>query len=133
MLSVLDRTLQVPSKEPAVIMAIVGIYKLAFSNAKLGLTKEVIAHKVLPFLIPLSIENGLTVKQYDSITSLVREMLTRLETEHRTKASFIVIRKFPTFPAEYSINTDFNVWLAAAGAAQLYKRDAKVLVESLHG
>lgn len=76
---------QVPSKEPAVIMAIVGIYKLAFSNAKLGLTKEVIAHKVLPFLIPLSIENGLTVKQYDSITSLVREMLTRLETEHRTK------------------------------------------------
>ena len=131
MLSVLDRTLQVPSKEPAVIMAIVGIYKLAFSNAKLGLTKEVIAHKVLPFLIPLSIENGPTVKQYDSITSLVREMLTRLETEHRTKASFIVIS--PTFPAEYSINTDFNVWLAAAGAAQLYKRDAKVLVESLHG
>ena len=76
---------QIPSKEPAVIMAIVGIYKLAFSNSKLGLTKEVMANKVLPFLIPLSIENGLTVAQYNSVTSLIREMMTRVETEHRTK------------------------------------------------
>ena len=76
---------QIPSKEPAVIMAIVGIYKLAFSNSKLGLTKEVMANKVLPFLLPLSIENGLTVAQYNSVTSLIREMMTRVETEHRTK------------------------------------------------
>jgi len=76
---------QIPSKEPAVIMAIVGIYKLAFTNSKLGLTKEVMANKVLPFLLPLSIENGLTVAQYNSVTSLIREMMTRVETEHRTK------------------------------------------------
>jgi hypothetical protein len=33
--------------------------------------------QVLPFLIPLSIENGLTVSQYDAITDLTRDMLTR--------------------------------------------------------
>ena len=76
---------QIPSKEPAVIMAIVGIYKLAVSNSKLGLTKEEMANKALPFLIPLSIENGLTVQQFSIITSLIRDMLHRVETEHKTK------------------------------------------------
>merc|ERR1711915_422955 len=76
---------QIPSKEPAVIMAIVGIFKLAFTNSKLGLTKEVMANKVLPFLIPLSIENGLTVQQFNSITSIIKEMFIKVETEHRTK------------------------------------------------
>jgi hypothetical protein len=36
---------------------------MTLSDAKLGMTKEVTANKVLPFLIPLSIENGLTVGQ----------------------------------------------------------------------
>ena len=75
----------IPSKEPAVIMAIVGIYKLAVSSSKLGLPKEEMANKALPFLIPLSIENGLTVQQFNIIVTLVREMMTKIETEHRTK------------------------------------------------
>merc|ERR1719167_1107520 len=76
---------QIPSKEPAVVMAIVGIFKLAYSNSKLGLTKEVMANKILPFLIPLSIENGLTVAQYNTVTCLIGEMMVRVESEHRTK------------------------------------------------
>jgi hypothetical protein len=36
---------------------------MTLPDAKLGMTKEVMANKVLPFLIPLSIENGLTVSQ----------------------------------------------------------------------
>jgi SCY1-like protein 2 len=36
---------------------------MAFSDSKLGMTKEIMATKVLPFLFPLSIENGLTVNQ----------------------------------------------------------------------
>merc|ERR1719233_2545703 len=43
------------------------------------------ANKVLLFLIPLSIENGLTVQQFNSISTIIREMLGRVETEHRTK------------------------------------------------
>ena len=82
---VLPWLLQIPFKEPDVIMAIVGIFKLAFTNSKLGLTKEVMANKILPFLIPLSIENGLTVQHFNSISSIIRDMLDRVETEHRTK------------------------------------------------
>ena len=33
------------------------------NSNKLGLTKEVMANKVIPFLVPLSIENGLSLQQ----------------------------------------------------------------------
>ncbi|KAF7248465.1 SCY1-like protein 2, partial [Varanus komodoensis] len=54
---------QIPSKEPAVLMGILGIYKCTFSHKKLGITKEQLAGKVLPHLIPLSIENNLNLNQ----------------------------------------------------------------------
>jgi hypothetical protein len=39
------------------------IYKLTMNSNKLGITKEVIATKVIPYLVPLSIENGLSLQQ----------------------------------------------------------------------
>ena len=68
----LERTVAILLQEPAVIMAIVGIYKLAVTNSKLGLTKEEMANKALPFLIPLSIENGLSVAQFTIIIGLIQ-------------------------------------------------------------
>lgn len=86
---VLDEVLpflsQIPSREPAVIMAILGIYKLALTHNKLGITKEVMANKIIPFLVPLSIENGLSVSQFNAIMALIKEMVQKVETEHRTK------------------------------------------------
>nr|XP_023029464.1 SCY1-like protein 2 [Leptinotarsa decemlineata] len=76
---------QIPSREPAVLMGILGIYKLALNHKKLGITKEIIASRVLPFLIPLCIESGLTIPQFNAMTSLVKEMFQIVETEHRTK------------------------------------------------
>lgn len=76
---------QIPSREPAVIMAILGIYKLALNHNKLGITKEVMANKIIPFLVPLSIENGLSVAQFNAIMSMIKEMVQRIEAEHRTK------------------------------------------------
>lgn len=58
---------------------------MAVENEKLGLTKEVIATKALPFLFPLSIENGLTVQQYNVIMNLIRHMINKVETEHKVK------------------------------------------------
>lgn len=75
----------IPSREPAVIMAILGIYKLALTHSKLGLTKESLANKVIPFLVPLSIENGLSLNQFNAIMALVKDMIGRVESEHRTK------------------------------------------------
>lgn len=76
---------QIPSREPAVLMAILGIYKLALTHSKLGLTKEVLATKVIPFLVPLSIENGLSLSQFNAMTVLVKDMMSRVESEHRSK------------------------------------------------
>lgn len=76
---------QIPSREPAVIMAILGIYKLSLNHNKLGITKEVMANKIIPFLMPLSIENGLSVAQFNAIMSMIKEMVQRIEAEHRTK------------------------------------------------
>lgn len=40
-----------------------GIHKIALTEAKLGITKDVMATKVLPFLIPLCIDNNLNLSQ----------------------------------------------------------------------
>ncbi|XP_066139068.1 SCY1-like protein 2 [Euwallacea fornicatus] len=86
---VLDEVLpflpQIPSREPAVLMGILGIYKIAMNHKKLGISKEIIATRILPFLIPLCIENGLTLAQFNAITSVVKEMFQAIESEHRTK------------------------------------------------
>ena len=67
------------------IFLFTGILKLTLSDAKLGLSKEVIATKVLPYLFPISIENGLSVAQYAAVMSLIRDLIDRVETEHKAK------------------------------------------------
>jgi len=66
-------------------MCLPGIYKLALTHKKLGITKELMATKILPFLMPLSIENGLTLNQFNALMGLIKEMVSRVEGEHRTK------------------------------------------------
>ncbi|XP_068158038.1 SCY1-like protein 2 [Drosophila tropicalis] len=76
---------QIQSREPAIVMAIIGIYKIAMTNTKLGITKDVMAHKCIPFLVPLSVENGLTIAQFNTIVALIKDMLSRVEQEQREK------------------------------------------------
>lgn len=58
---------------------------MSLENEKLGLTKEAIATKALPFLFPLSIENGLTPSQYNAVMNLIKRMIEKVECEHRLK------------------------------------------------
>ncbi|RUS85529.1 hypothetical protein EGW08_006737, partial [Elysia chlorotica] len=62
---------EIPSREPAVLMSILGIHKVALSEAKLGITKDVMANKVLPFLIPLSIDSNLNLHQFNAYSSVI--------------------------------------------------------------
>lgn len=55
------------------------------SHKKLGMTKEIMANKVIPFLVPLSIENGLTISQFNAIMAMVKEIISTIETEHRAR------------------------------------------------
>ena len=87
--SVLDEVIpflsEIKSREPAVIMASVGIIQMTLSKPKLGLTKEVMANKIIPFLMPISIENGLSVAQFNTIMSLIKEVVNKVEAEQRIK------------------------------------------------
>lgn len=76
---------QVPSIEAPIIMAMMGIYKMALYHKRLGISKEILATKVLPFLIPLSIENSLTPTQHSLLMTLIKDMVDRVELEHKSK------------------------------------------------
>ncbi|XP_005930276.1 SCY1-like protein 2 isoform X1 [Haplochromis burtoni] len=76
---------QIPSREPAVLMGILGIYKCTFNHKKLGIPKEHLATKSLPHLVSLSIDNNLNLNQFNSFMMVIRDMLSRMETEHKTK------------------------------------------------
>ncbi|XP_061662993.1 SCY1-like protein 2 [Syngnathoides biaculeatus] len=76
---------QIPSREPAVLMGILGIYKCTFSHKKLGIPKENLATKSLPHLVSLSIDGNLNLNQFNSFMVVIREMLSRMEAEHKTK------------------------------------------------
>uniref|UniRef100_A0A672T5F8 SCY1-like protein 2 n=1 Tax=Sinocyclocheilus grahami TaxID=75366 RepID=A0A672T5F8_SINGR len=76
---------QIPSREPAVLMGILGIYKCTFTHKKLGIPKEHLAGKSLPHLVSLSIDNNLNLSQFTSFMAVIREMMTRMEAEHKTK------------------------------------------------
>jgi len=44
-----------------------GIYKVALTHKKLGITKELLSTKIIPFLFPLCIDNGLNLTQVSSL------------------------------------------------------------------
>ena len=53
-------------------MAQVGILKVALTHNSLGLSKDALACKVLPFLFPLSIENSLSPQQHKTMMILIK-------------------------------------------------------------
>ncbi|XP_058129054.1 SCY1-like protein 2 [Anopheles ziemanni] len=72
-------------REPAVIMAIVGVYKISFATEGLGIPKDVLACKVLPHLFPMTIVNGLSLQQFNAIISLIKEFTRKIEDEQGDK------------------------------------------------
>lgn len=93
----------VTPREPAVIMAIIGIYKVAANNEMLGIPKEFAANKVLPFLWPLSIENGLTLQQYHVITAFISELSQKVQSEHTRKLEQLNTGATDSNPLQYDI------------------------------
>lgn len=76
---------QIPSREPPTLMAILGIFKQTMIHKKLGMDKDYLATKAIPFLFPLAVEPGLNLSQFGQYMKLINDMVKRVETEHRTK------------------------------------------------
>ncbi|CAF3314982.1 unnamed protein product [Rotaria socialis] len=76
----------IPSREPAVLMAILGIIKVAMTSTKSGgIPREILATRVIPFLVPISIETSLNLNQFNAYMSTIKDMLQTVEIEQRKK------------------------------------------------
>ena len=62
---------------------ILGIYRLAFEQPKLGIPKEYLATKVLPALWPMTVEPGLNLVQLEALIQLIRDMSSKVETAQK--------------------------------------------------
>ncbi|ODM88730.1 SCY1-like protein 2 [Orchesella cincta] len=102
---------EIPSRESAVIMGIIGIYKLAVNHKKLGVTKEIIATKILPFVFPLTIENGLTTQQFSTVMSFVYDLVQKVEAEHKVKLEELgaITREKEQMKAEINSQSGFGI------------------------
>ncbi|VDN94567.1 unnamed protein product [Brugia pahangi] len=76
---------KVISREPAILMAILGIYKLAYEESRFGITREQCARSILPFLIASSMENTLNMPQFEQYMSLIHRILDKIEKEQRQR------------------------------------------------
>lgn len=56
---------------------------MVLTHSKFGISKELLATKILPFLLPLSIEQRLSLPQFEALVSLINDMVTRVTNEHR--------------------------------------------------
>ena len=82
---ILPFTKTIPSHEPAVLMAILGMYQVTLENPKLGMSKDTMASKGIPFLLPLAIDGQLNLRQFQKFMVVIKRMMEQIETEQTTK------------------------------------------------
>ncbi|XP_064607095.1 SCY1-like protein 2 [Liolophura sinensis] len=68
-----------------VVMAVVSIYKHMLSDKKFGLTHNLIATKVMPPLIPHTVNPGLSMEKFSALMEVLREMLENIDRQRRNK------------------------------------------------
>ncbi|KAH3782679.1 hypothetical protein DPMN_160598 [Dreissena polymorpha] len=72
-------------QDPKIVMAVVGIYKHLLSDKKFGLTHNLIATRVMPPLIPQTVNPGLSMEQFSALMEVLREMLEHIDRKRRDK------------------------------------------------
>lgn len=80
---VLPIVFSVTSRENTVIMAMISLFKAIINNSQTDLTKDIIAGKMIPFLVPLMVEKDIDLNQFDIILSLIKTLLDRVERLQR--------------------------------------------------
>ncbi|CAL7949023.1 unnamed protein product [Xylocopa violacea] len=98
------------SSEPAILMAIIGIYRMLLNHSKLGASKEILATKILPFLLPLCIEQNFSLPQYEILSNLVIEMINRVTSEHKEALRQIDAMRRETRQLDEELSQTSNVY-----------------------
>lgn len=110
---VLDDVLPILEKitirDSAILMAMLGIYKIVLSHPKLGITKDLLATRVIPFLVPLTIDNNLNMQQFTAYMSLVKEMIAQIEMEQKKKLEQIEMMEREKAIIPYSLANSASI------------------------
>ncbi|VDM58196.1 unnamed protein product [Angiostrongylus costaricensis] len=76
---------KVKSREPAVLMAILGVYKLTADCESVVVSREQWAKSALPFLIPICVENTLNLGQFEQFIAFVKSVIGIVERDQRLR------------------------------------------------
>ncbi|XP_076462131.1 SCY1-like protein 2 [Babylonia areolata] len=72
-------------QDPDVVIAVVNIYKHMLGEKRFGLTHNLLASKVMPSLIPHTVNPGLNLEQFTSLMEVLRDMLDQVDKQRRNK------------------------------------------------
>jgi SCY1-like protein 2 len=75
----------IPSREPPVLMAILGVFNEMIASPKLHIDKETIAGVVIPYLSPLCLDAGLNARQFKTFMGVLHSLLKYVEAAHAAK------------------------------------------------
>ena len=76
---------QVPSREPAVLMSIVGIYQKLLKHKSNLLDKDTLANRCIPILFPMLVSPSLNVQQFETCMTIIKSMISKVENEQLSK------------------------------------------------
>ena len=84
---------QVPSREPAVLMSIVGIYQKLMKNKTCLIDTYTLATRCIPILFPMAICPTLNLQQFNTCMSVIKDMVARVERDQSSKLKQIAQTK----------------------------------------
>ncbi|KAJ8668715.1 hypothetical protein QAD02_010378 [Eretmocerus hayati] len=76
---------EVKLQEPEIIVRVVGIYRLMLSDKKYGLSVNVMATRVMPSLLPQTVNPGLTLNDFMNLIEVLQDMLNHIDRNQRNK------------------------------------------------
>ncbi|XP_058808190.1 SCY1-like protein 2 isoform X2 [Phymastichus coffea] len=72
-------------QEPEIILRMVGIYRIMLSDKKYGLSVNLMATRVMPLLLPQTVNPALTFDVFTALLEVLQEMLNHIERNQRNK------------------------------------------------
>ncbi|KAK0090246.1 hypothetical protein PV325_001941 [Microctonus aethiopoides] len=76
---------EIKLQEPDAVVRVVNIYRLLLSNKKYGLSINLLATKVMPILLPVTVNPSLNVDQFTVLLEILQDMLSRIERGQASK------------------------------------------------
>ncbi|GJQ76912.1 hypothetical protein Trydic_g15113 [Trypoxylus dichotomus] len=71
--------------DPQIILKVVSIYRLMLSDKKFGLSVNLMATKVMPSLLPQTVNPSLNLEQFTILLEVLQEMLDQIDRNQRNK------------------------------------------------